>query len=317
MIYHRFGRTELKVSRLALGSGGPNQFGQKAGVPEKEIHRLVQGAFDLGINFFDTSPGYGDSELILGRALKGIPRDRYVVSTKFGLAPAGRWDEIISPEEVITTVDNSLRRLQVSEIDLLLVQHWPRWGVYERIVEELWPTLKKLQAQGKVRYLGASEISRYDGSHQWLTRGLRDNLFDGVMVAYNMINQAAEREVFPLCQANDVGTQIIFAVRKVFNRPERLRQVVAELKRKDIVPPDSLPADDPLGWLVKGGVSSLINAAYKFCAAPAAVSTVMTGMINPAHLAENVKAISANPLPAEDLARLRRVFGAVCEPIGN
>jgi len=317
MIYRRFGRTELKISRLALGSGGPNQFGQKAGVPEQDIHRLVHGALDLGINFFDTSPGYGESELILGRALKGIPRDRYLVSTKFGLAPAGRWDDIIAPNEVIATVENSLRRLQISEIDLLLVQHWPRWGVYRRIIEELWPTLTKLQEQGKIRYLGASEISRHDGSHQWLTRGLRDNLFDGVMVAYNMINQSAEREVFPLCQANDVGTQTIFVVRKVFNRPERLNQVVAELKRKEIVPPDSLPDDDPLGWLVKGGVSSLVSAAYKFCAGHEAVSTVMTGTINLAHLAENVEAISGDPLPSEDLERLRQVFGAVAEPIGN
>jgi aryl-alcohol dehydrogenase-like predicted oxidoreductase len=317
MIYRRLGRTNLEVSLLSLGSGGPNQFGQKAGVPEKEIHRLVHHALDLGINLFDTSPGYGDSELILGRALKSVPRDRYLISTKVALDDGAAGDGIASPRKVVETIENSLRRLQVQVIDILLVAGWPKPNAYERILNETLPEVRKLQQAGKIRFLSASEKSRYDGGHEWLTRGLRDDLFDSVMVAYNVINQSAEREVFPLCQKNDVGTQIIFAVRKLFNNSSRLRDVVRELKRKDVVAPDALPDDDPLGWLVRGDVPSLISAAYKFCAAHPAVSAVMTGTINTDHLEQNVSAVLGPSLPEEDLRHLRRAFGCVAETVGN
>jgi L-galactose dehydrogenase len=317
MIYRGLGRTNLDVSLLSLGSGGPNQFGQTAGIPETEIHRLVHRALDLGINLFDTATGYGDSELILARALKGVPRDRYLISTKVALDRGVVHNAVVPPEEVVAAVENSLTRLQVSEIDILLVTGWPKPETYKRIVNDTFPVLRRLQRDGRIRFLGATEASRYDGGHEWLCRGLRDDLFDTIMVAYNMINQCAEREVLPLCKQNDVGTQIIFAVRKVFNNPERLRQVVTELKTKDIVAQDAVPDNDPLAWLVKDGVSSITSAAYKFCATHEAVSTVMTGTVNIEHLEENVDTILGPPLPAQDLERLRQVFGCVAEAVGN
>jgi aryl-alcohol dehydrogenase-like predicted oxidoreductase len=317
VIYRRLGRTGLDVSLLSLGSGGPNQFGQSAGVPEKEIHRLVHRALDLGINLFDSSPGYGDSELILGRALKGIARDRYLISTKVALDDGAAGDGIAPPEQVVETVENSIRRLGVCELDILLVAGWPKPAAYEQILNETMPAVHKLRQSGKIRFLGASEKSRYDGGHEWLARGLRDDLFDTIMIAYNMINQCAEREAFPLCKQNDVGTQIIFSVRKLFNSPARLRQVVTELKRKDVVAGDAVPDEDPLGWLVKGDVPSLISAAYKFCAANEAVSAVMTGTINAKHLEENVNAVLGPPLPNAAMRRLRRAFGCVAETVGN
>ena len=124
------------------------------------------------------------------------------------------------------------------------------------------------------------------------------------MVAYNMINQCAEREVFPLCRKNDVGTTVVFAVRKTFNRPERLKQVIKGLKRRELIAPDAVSDEDPLGWLVKGDVHSPISAAYRFCASNEDVSTVMTGTINMDHLEENVQCILAGPLPQEDWSGL-------------
>jgi aryl-alcohol dehydrogenase-like predicted oxidoreductase len=75
MKYRTLGRTELRVSVMGVGTGGPSNFGQSTGVPEEESARLVSRALDLGINFFDTSAAYRESESILGRALDGVRRD--------------------------------------------------------------------------------------------------------------------------------------------------------------------------------------------------------------------------------------------------
>jgi len=207
--------------------------------------------------------------------------------------------------------------LQLSEIDVLLVGGWLVEGVYERFLGELLPVLQRLQQEGKFRYLGSSEKSSHNGAHGWLARGLRDNLFDAVMVAYNLINQSAEREIFPLCKRNDVGVLVIYAVRRVFSRPDRLRDVIADLKKRGLVAQDAVPEDEPLSWLVKGETDSLISAAYKFAVANSAVSSVVTGTIDIRHLEENVNAVLGPPLPREDIERLRQAFGRVCEPIGN
>ncbi|MGD2128295.1 MAG: aldo/keto reductase, partial [Lysobacterales bacterium] len=83
MRYRRLGRTGLEVSLLGLGSGGPNQFGQLRSVPRSQVVSLVRYALDLGVNFFDTAAAYADSEEILAEALSGVPRDRYLLASKF------------------------------------------------------------------------------------------------------------------------------------------------------------------------------------------------------------------------------------------
>jgi aryl-alcohol dehydrogenase-like predicted oxidoreductase len=317
MEYRRFGRTDLQVSAIALGSGGPNRFGQRVGIPEAHIHRLVRHALELGINLFDTSPGYSDSELILGRALAGVARDRYHLSTKVVIDDAVTGEHPAPVQQVVASVEASLRRLRVDHVDVLLLAGWPQPGAYRRIVEETIPALRRLQEQGKLRFLSSSEVSAYDGAHAYLTLGLRDELFDSVMVAYNMINQCAEREVFPLCRKRDVGTQVMFAVRRLFPDPVRVGETLAELERKQIVAAGALPAGDPFDWLLDSRTPDLISAAYKFCAAHPAVSTVMTGTNDIRHLERNVAAVTGPPLPAEVMQRLRATFFGVTEVIGN
>ena len=214
-------------------------------------------------------------------------------------------------------MEASLRRLRVDHVDVLLLAGWPQPGAYRRIVEETLPALRRLQEQGKFRFLSSSEVSAYDGAHAYLTRGLRDDLFDSVMVGYNMINQCAEREVFPLCRKRDVGTQVMFAVRRLFPDPVRVGETLAELERKQVVAAGALPDRDPFGWLLDEDTPDLISAAYKFCAAHPAVSTVMTGTNDIRHLERNVAAVTGPPLPAEVMQRLRATFFGVTEVIGN
>src|SRR3954469_11093374 len=108
MLYRTLGRTGLKISIMGMGTGGgPDPLGQKSGRPEAEMIRLLQRAYELGINFFDTAPGYMNSEIILGRALKAMSRENVIVSTKIALA-GGRPGEpmkIMPAHEIEPAID--------------------------------------------------------------------------------------------------------------------------------------------------------------------------------------------------------------------
>ncbi|MCH8102455.1 MAG: aldo/keto reductase, partial [Chloroflexi bacterium] len=83
MEYRTLGRTGLKVSLLGYGTGGAGKFGVTAGLDAEARNSLVRRCLELGVNFFDTSRGYGNSEEFLGESLSGIPRDSYVLCTKW------------------------------------------------------------------------------------------------------------------------------------------------------------------------------------------------------------------------------------------
>lgn len=318
MQYRSLGRTNEQVSLLGLGSGGHDPFGQRhKGIPESDIHRLIHRAYDLGVNLFDTAPAYLDSELILGRALQAKPRDTYLLSTKVALVKDAAGTELATEAEIVATVEASLRRMGVSEIDLLLVGGFVSAETYARIVNEQLPVLRRLQDAGKIRYLGATEKSSDDGAHEWLARGLQDDWFDVIMVAYNLMNQSAEHTVFPLCRQNDVGVMVIYTVRSVFSNPQRLREVIADFKERALIAPEALSDGEPLDWLLDEHTPSLIEAAYRFVAHHDAVTTVMTGTTSVTHLEANIVTMHKPPLPPEKINRLRQLFGHISEPVGN
>ncbi|MAP88541.1 aldo/keto reductase [Candidatus Poribacteria bacterium] len=313
MEYRTLGRTELSVSLVSLGSGGPSQLGQNTGVPESEVHTLLHTALDMGINLIDTATGYGKSEEILGRALKTVDRNRYYIATK--TRPV-RENHILSASELTHQVETSLKRLQLETIDIFQF-HGVQRNEYDGVRDSLVSTAQKLKSQGKIRFIGITEMYFRDGDHQVLQRAVKDDLFDTVMVGYNLLNQTAEKTVFPLCDTHKVGILIMIAVRRALSRIQVLEKTVADLKDKGVISRDELPDKNPLGWLVKDGTESVTAAAYKFAAAPKAVSTVITGTSKLSHLKSNVNAILGPPLPAEDITRLNNVFGHISESLGN
>ena len=137
MDYRTLGRTGLRVSVMGLGTGGPSNFGQSTGVPEAEIKRLVRRALDLGINFFDTSAAYKESESILGRVLEGVPRDQYILATKFH---ATRDDWMATPEDLAASVDRSLERLKVDSVEIMQF-HGVAPEDYRKTIDGLMPTV--------------------------------------------------------------------------------------------------------------------------------------------------------------------------------
>ena len=313
MLYRTLGRTGLEVSLLGVGTGGPSNFGQSSGVPEADIHSLVRRALDVGVNIFDSAAGYRDSEAILGRALKGVPRDRYYVATKFTPEHDG---EIATPDDVVASVERSLSRLQTDSVEVLQF-HGVRPQQYRAVMERLLPTVLKLQEQGKCRWIGITEQYGEDGAHETLQLALKDNHFDTAMVGYNMLNQSADNLVYPQCLEHNVGVFIMFAVRRVLAVPARLEQTVADLKERGLVAADAVPDSAPLDWLIHGNVDSIPSAAYKFTAMHPAVSTVLSGTANLEHFENNLRALEDPTLPEADYARLHALFGQVTDPIGN
>ncbi|MSU66714.1 MAG: aldo/keto reductase [Opitutus sp.] len=155
MHYRALGRTGLNVSVLSFGASSLG--GVFRTVDDREGIRAVHTALDLGINFIDTSPFYGAtrSETVLGQALKGIPRERYVLATKVGQYSHGDFD--FSAARITRGLDESCARLGVGYIDLLQC-HDIEFASLDQIVNETLPTLTKLREAGRIGHIGITGL---------------------------------------------------------------------------------------------------------------------------------------------------------------
>ena len=315
MIYRTLGRTGQKVSLLSYGSGGPSGFGARTGVDRAGRHRLIRRMLDLGVNLFDTAEAYGDSEEWLGDALQGTDRGSYLIATKWGPPGKSQSGETGSSTGLTESFERSLRRLRTDYIDIMQF-HGVTIATYDAVVDRYYPVLKKLQEQGKIRYIGATFSLRFDSRHETAIHALRSDpgLWDTIMLKYGFLNQWAAKEVFPLAVEHDVGVLNMAAVRISLTRPHRSREVVARWKEEGLIGPDDLPDDGPFDWLIGGDVDSVISAGYKFGADHPAVSTVITGTSSIAHLEANARSLQRPALPRQHHERLVTLFGDSAEP---
>jgi hypothetical protein len=113
----------------------------------------------------------------------------------------------------------------------------------------------------------------------------------------------------------NIGVLNMASVRVKLSDPAQLEALLADWKAAGKLSADALPERDPLGFLVHGDVDSVVRAGYRFAAAPEAVSTVLTGTANLAHLERNVAALLGPPLPEEDAVRLRALFVGLVEAV--
>lgn len=153
MEYRDLGKTGLKVPAVSFGASSLGQEFRQVDV--NEALKSVHVALDCGMTFIDTSPFYGRgmSEVLLGIALRDIPRDSYLLGTKLGRYDAAHFD--FSAKRVAESVDVSLHRLGVEYLDICLC-HDIEFVDMSQIVEETLPALRTIQEQGKVRFVGIS-----------------------------------------------------------------------------------------------------------------------------------------------------------------
>ncbi len=209
MDYALLGPTGVRVSKICLGTA---TFG--VAPTERDASRVVQAAFDLGINFFDTANVYGHmptfdrpgaapaaerkpAELILGRALAGR-RDEVMIATKSS-EPVGPGpnDRGLSRRHIIKQVENSLQRLGTDYIDLYYA-HRPD---PDTPLEQTLAVYDDLVRQGKLRYVALSNYPAWQVTHaMWIADARRQHAPVCVQVKYNLIDRAAEAELAPACQ---------------------------------------------------------------------------------------------------------------------
>src|SRR6187402_3212332 len=153
MRFRPLGRTGLNLSWLSFGASSLGA--EFRGVDVNEAMQSVRVALDLGMNFIDTSPFYGRgmSEVLLGIALRDVPRDKYLLGTKLGRYDAAHFD--FSAKRVVESVDISLHRMGVEYLDIMLC-HDIEFVDMRQIIDETLPALRKVQQQGKVRFIGIS-----------------------------------------------------------------------------------------------------------------------------------------------------------------
>jgi aryl-alcohol dehydrogenase-like predicted oxidoreductase len=305
MEYVRLGRTGLKVSVAGLGCGGFSRLGLGTGRSEGDAIALVRQAVDMGVNLFDTAAAYGTEE-VLGKAIKNVPRDSVVVATKVWIPPEG---DRRAAARAIASLDNSLRRLDTDYVDIFQL-HGVMPRAYDQALKVIAPALLKERERGKLRFLGITEAASEDSEHAMLERAVEDGVWDTVMLALHMMHQNARTRVFPRTMANRVGTLLMFAVRNIFSKPQRLAAALHELIASGQLPRWLADAPNPLGFLIhEGGAKTLTEAAYRFVRHEPGVDVVLFGTGDPAHLRANIASILSPPLPLADRQTLTKLFG--------
>jgi aryl-alcohol dehydrogenase-like predicted oxidoreductase len=294
--YRILGRTGLKVSEISFGAV---EIGLAYGIPvegkiekpsEEDAHAVLHAALDLGINFVDTARAYGDSEEIIGRALKGR-RGEYILATKtmhYG-------DKGLSPAEqkrlVRESIEASLRALQTDVIDVLQVHNITREVIERGDVLEV---LQQAQQAGKVRYLGATVYGVEDP-----LAVVKDGHYDVLQIAYNMLDHRLDAELLPLAAQKRVAvvTRSVLLKGALTPRYVYLADNLAELKS----------AIERIEQLVARECESLPEAAFRYVLSNPAVSSALVGTSKVHNLQRTVAYAAKGRLSAELIAAIRAI----------
>ena len=295
-----YGSTGKFVSEIGFGGWQLGNTRDWGNMNDEEGIRLVHQAIERGINFFDTAPGYGfgKSEELLGRALKGR-RNEVIVNTKFGHDSKGHED--FSPTRIREAVEDSLRRLQTDYLDSILLHNPPVDILCGK--ESHYDILEKLKNEGKILAYGAS----VDSSGEMIE--LINNSNSGIIeVMFNIFYQEPS-EAFKKAQERNIGI-----ITKVpldsgwlsgkYNSNSKFQGIRSRWsdetikQRSDLLNKISFITDDN---------TTMIQAALRFILSYSEVSTVIPGIRNLEQLKENLSATDA-VMPQEHVEKLKELW---------
>jgi len=191
-----FGNATKKVSVMGLGCMGLSEFYTAKPVSDEEGIKLIRTAFERGINFFDTADAYGPyhNEILLGKAIKGLPREELFIATKFSFQrdDSGKWMGVSGkPDYVKKACADSLKRLDVDYIDLYY-QHRVDPATP---IEETMGALVELVKEGKIKHIGLSEASA-----ETIRRAHKIHPITAVQTEYSLWTTFAEKDIIPTCK---------------------------------------------------------------------------------------------------------------------
>ncbi len=293
------GNTGLNLPILSFGASSLGQ--EFRSVQLDDALQSVKVALDCGLNFIDTSPFYGRgmSEVMLGIALRGVPRDSYTLCTKLGRYDLGHFD--FSAKRVAESVDVSLHRLGTDHLDIILC-HDIEFVPMQQIVDETIPALRKIQQSGKVRFIG------FSGYPQKIFRFICDQINVDCVLSYNQYTLQNTRfvdESVPYLKSNGVGIMNAgpFSARLLTNAP-----LPAWLKEPESV---KAAARAAAAHCEKHGVD-IAKLALQFSCAHPDIATTVAGSANPVNIRKWAEWL-AEPMDEQLLADVLAIF----EPVKN
>jgi L-galactose dehydrogenase len=290
----RLGKTGLSLP--AIGFGAAPLGGAYGSMTQAQADRAVRAALEAGIDFFDVSPYYNNAEEVLGRALKGIPRESYTLCTKLGRYGIDTFD--FSPARAEASIEESLRRLGTDYLDILLC-HDIEFVERGPVITETIPTLRKAQAAGKTRFVGVS--------------GLPLSIFPEVLEKTDLdvilsychasLNDDSLTGLLPLLEARGVGV--------IAASPLSMGLLT------DDGPPDWHPAPAVLHETAARAAAhcrekgkSLAALALSYSLRLPGPATLLIGMASEEQVAQNLAALDA-PLDEELLAEVSAILAPV------
>lgn len=305
------GKTGLEVSKLAFGGLFVASFVSELEQAKKAVHRAVE----LGVNYIDTAPTYGNSEEVLGKALEGV-KQPLILSTKLGGRP-----QPFKPQDkacLMASVQESLRLLGRDHIDILMVHEPDRpaqydwWTNWQDLHGPVLDVLAELKAKGVIRFIGMGGTTVTEMSHL-----IRHGTFDVVLTAYNysILWREAASEVIPAAKEKGMGI--------VVGSP--LQQGALARRFEDIVkqPPHWLSRTrveqfKKLYALVDSSGIALPEMGLRFVISNPDIHCVLMGARSTNEVEQNVAAVEKGPLPKDLLAKLDEIADMLpCRPFAE
>ena len=323
MDYRPLGSTGIRVSEIGFGCG--NVGGLMIRGEHGDHVKAAARAIELGINYFDTAPSYGDgqSEINLGQVLKELSADVYV-GTKFRVTThePGR-----IRGNVIASVEESLTRLQREQVDLIQMHNHVASMAEdgsvtpEEALGEAVDALRELREQGKVRFWGVTAVGETAALH----RVIDSATLHTVQSVYNLVNPSAGSSVPPGFDMPDYGNLIERASANGMGvlviRVLAAGALTGEATRHPVAVPSVAPIGSGQDYghdLARSGdfrflqregyVDYLVEASLRFALGNAGVSSVLVGYSSLEHLEQAVEFAARGPLPPEALGRLPQVW---------
>lgn len=309
----KLGRTKMDVSEIGLGTWamGGDEWGV---VEDTESIRAIQRALDLGVTFVDTADVYGSghSEELIARALAGVPRDRYVVSSKAGFdiysrpgTPGGAGQDF-TPRYLRRALDESLKRLKTDHVDVYHL-HNPSLEVINQ--GDALDTLVEQRDAGKILFIAVSVSSPKDGM-----ACIQTGVVDALQLVYNLLNRSPEADLFPMASKHNIGIIVRTPLAFGLLTGKYLASHVFPHGdfRNEMAPgwlQDNVRKVDELRFLDQPG-RTLAQAAIAFVLSNPVVSVVIPGAKTVSNVDENVSAAKFAPLDQADLNRLAEIQAA-------
>ncbi len=310
MEYRHLGRAGVRISEIGLGSWLTYGGAVENAIAEACVHK----AYELGINFFDTANVYarGESEKVVGKALKSYPRESYVLATKvFFPMGDGPNDRGLSRKHIFEQCHLSLKRLDADYVDLYQCHRWDN----ETPLEETLRALDDLVSQGKVLYIGVSEWTATqisDACH--MARQMNLDRIVSNQPYYNLLGRGIEREVVPVCEREGIG-QVVFS-------PLAQGVLTGKYQPGQAPPADSRAADEKQNMFMQGALNdetlakvqklkpiaedlglTMPQLALAWCLRLPNISSLIVGASRPAQVEQNASA-SGVKLSEETLKRM-------------